>query len=113
MQLEQVLERLKGANFKVNAKNSNFFATEIEYLGFWLTREGIRPIEKKIKAILDLAVPDTLKLLKHFLDVVNFYRNMWRGRSHMITPLTELTSIWDKKNSSPIGWRDTCGHSIL
>ena len=53
-QLEQVLKRLKGPNLKVSAKKSKFFATEIEYLGFWLTREGIRPIEKKIKAILDL-----------------------------------------------------------
>ena len=89
--------RLKEANLKVNAKKSKFFATEIEYLGFWLTREGIRPVENKIKAILDLAVPETLKLLKHFLGMVNFYRDMWRGSLHMIAPLTELTSIKDKK----------------
>ena len=96
-QLEKALKRIKEASLKVNVKKYNLFTTEIEYLGFWLTREEIKPVEKKIKAIQDLEVPDTPKLLKHFLGMVIFYRNMWRGRSHMITQFTELNSIQDKK----------------
>ena len=52
---------------------------------------------KKVKAIQDLEVPETLNQLKHFLGMVYFYGNMWRGSSHMIAPLTKLISIQDKK----------------
>ena len=38
-----------------------FFATEIEYLGYMLTKDGIKPVQKKVQAVLDLQPPSTLK----------------------------------------------------
>jgi hypothetical protein len=50
--METVLIRLRDAGFKVNAAKSSFFAHEIEYLGYILTREGIKPQPKKCKQYL-------------------------------------------------------------
>jgi hypothetical protein len=44
---EIVLARLRDAGLKVNAAKSFFCTHEIEYLGYILTREGIKPQNKK------------------------------------------------------------------
>jgi hypothetical protein len=40
---------------KVNANKSHFTVSEIEYLGYWITRNGIQPVPKKVKAIQCIA----------------------------------------------------------
>jgi hypothetical protein len=50
--METVLTRLRGAGLKVNAAKSSFCAHEIAYLGYILTREGIKPQPKKCKQYL-------------------------------------------------------------
>ena len=49
--LDKVFYRLKQAGLKVNAKKSFFAKSELEYLGFWITRQGIMPLPKKVQAI--------------------------------------------------------------
>ena len=50
-QLEQVLNRLSETDLKINATKCSFCQTELEYLGYWITRHGIHPVAKKVKAI--------------------------------------------------------------
>jgi hypothetical protein len=50
--LEEVLRRLRNAGLKDNAEKSTFYALEIEYLGYILTRDGIKPQSNKVQAIL-------------------------------------------------------------
>ncbi len=75
---------------KFNADKSSFCAHEIEYLGYILTREGIKPQPKKVQAIRGLNPPNNVKELRHFLGMVQYYRDMWAGRSEMQAPLTDL-----------------------
>ena len=86
----QVLERLRKAGLRVNAPKSLFSATEIEYLGYVLTRDGIKPQHKKVAAILALKPPTNVKSLRHFLGLVQYYRDLWEKRSDMLAPLTDL-----------------------
>jgi hypothetical protein len=65
--MESVLTRLHDARLKVNVAESSFCAHEIEYLGYILTREGIKPQPKKVQAILTLYPPNNIKELRHFL----------------------------------------------
>ncbi len=44
--LEEVLRQICDAGLKVNAAKLTFCALEIEYLGFVLTRDGIKPQSK-------------------------------------------------------------------
>ena len=77
---------------KVNATKSFFARAELEYLGFWITREGIQPLPKKVEAIQRLAAPTTKKQLRGFIGLVNYYRDMWARRSHVLATLASLTS---------------------
>ena len=65
----------------------------MEYLCFWVTRYGIRPINKKIEAITNKTPPTSRKGVRKFIGVINHYRNMWPRWSHMLAPLNKLTSI--------------------
>jgi hypothetical protein len=52
--LKEVLRRLCNAGLKVNVKKSTFCALKIEYLGYILTRDGIKPQSNKMQAILTI-----------------------------------------------------------
>jgi hypothetical protein len=47
----------------MNISESEFFADHIEYLGYWITRQGIQPIRNnnEMNAILNIKVPKTRK----------------------------------------------------
>ena len=65
----------------------------IEYFGFLLTRGGIKPQPKKVEAMLRMQWPKNYKQLKMFLGMVNYYRDMWKKRSHIIAPLNERLEV--------------------
>ena len=46
VKLDSVLKKLKEAGLKINANTSFFAHKELEYLGYWMTRESILPIKK-------------------------------------------------------------------
>ena len=90
--LDAVLYRLDKAGLRINIAKSSFAQTEIEYLGYVLTREGIKPQPEKIRAILALLPPKNVKQVRSFLGMVQFYRDMWEKRSEILAPLTDLVS---------------------
>jgi hypothetical protein len=99
--LEQVLTRLAAAGLKINATKSTFCCDELEYLGYLINRDGVRPTLKKVDAIRQIAPPKTKKQLRSFIGMVNYYRDMWPMRSHLLAPLSALTSstaIWKWTN---------------
>ena len=55
-----------------------------------MTHEGIKPQPEKIQTILALKEPTNVKTLPGFLGMVQFYRDLWSQRSHILAPLTDL-----------------------
>ena len=90
--LEQIFIRIQKAGLKINANKSFFARPELEYLGYWITRRGIQPVAKKVQAIQNIAEPKNKKELRRFIGLVNYYRDMWIRRSHLLAPLARLTS---------------------
>ena len=90
--VELCFQRIAQAGLKINPDKSFFGKKEIEYLGYWVTQNGIQPQVKKVQSILEMEEPKNRKQLRGFIGLVNYYRDMWRRRSHVLAPLTELTS---------------------
>ena len=99
--LRQVFDILADNNLQVNALKSSFCALETEYLGFVLTQDGIKPQKKKIDAILQVAPPKNTRQLRSFVGMLNYYKNMIHRRSHLLTPLTDLTKKGVKFHWTP------------
>ena len=49
--LDNVLEKIERAGLKINANKLCFAAHELEYLGYWISRDGIQPFAAKVEAI--------------------------------------------------------------
>ncbi len=90
--LDIVFHRIHEAGLKINAKKSFFGKDELEYLGYWITRQGIQPVSKKVEAIKNIAPPKTQRELRRFIGIINYYRDMWIRRSDVLAPLSKLTS---------------------
>jgi hypothetical protein len=110
LRLREVLIRLRDAGLKVNADKSKFCALETEYLGYILTRDGIKPQPNKVQAILALKPPTNVKELRRFLGMVQYYRDLWAKRSEMLAPLTDLvgqcgqTKVTKAKGTKKVPW---------
>ena len=90
--IEKVLTWLQTAGLKVNASKSKFCQEELDYLGYIVTRQGIQPNMKKVQAILNIGTPKTRKELRSFIGMVNYYRDLYPRRSHILAPLSSMTS---------------------
>ena len=49
--LDTVLDKLEYVGLKINAQKSNFATPKLEYLGYWITQEGIQPMPSKVDTI--------------------------------------------------------------
>lgn len=101
--LEEVLDRLNRHNVKINLEKSEFFKSEIEYLGHLLTDEGLKPCENKVKAIREAPVPKNLTQLKSYLEMINYYSKFLPNLSSELHVLYELT-----KKGKKFVWSDEC-----
>ncbi|GBG76128.1 hypothetical protein CBR_g21876 [Chara braunii] len=106
--LEQsVLEKLREANFKINAKKCEWAKTQVLYLGHVLDGDGIKPEDSKKAAIRDWSTPRTLTELRSFLGLANYYRKFVRNFSTIVAPLRRLLKketiwCWDKDCTSAL-----------
>jgi hypothetical protein len=102
-QLGNIFQLLRDSGLKVNATESFFCKEQLEYLGYWITREGKQLLAKKVEAILNIAPPKMRKQLRSFIGMINYYRDMWIRRAHTLAPLTGMTSAavkweWNAKH---------------
>ncbi len=108
--LDKVLRRLCDAGLKVNAENLTFCTLEIEHSRYILTRDGIKPQSNKVQTILTIQPPTNVKQLRHFLGMVQYYRDLWARRSKMLAPLTSLveecgqTKVTRAKGTKKVPW---------
>ena len=101
--VQEAFKRSHTMGIKINLAKTKFFKQELDCLGYTLTPNGIKPQPKKIEAIARILPPKNRKQLKHFLGVVNCYRDIWARRSHILAPLSALASPkatwkWEKEH---------------
>ncbi len=108
--IEEVLRRLCDMGVKVNVEKSTFYALEKEYLRYVLTRDGIKPQSNKVHAILAIQLLTNVKQLRHFLGIVQYYRDIWARWSKKLAPLTSLvgecgqTKVTRAKGTKKVPW---------
>ena len=64
------------ANLKVNAIKSSFGKTKIKYLGYIVTRNGIKPQHENIEVIQTIVRSLTINEVRSFIGMVQYYRDI-------------------------------------
>jgi hypothetical protein len=76
---------------KIKPKKTEFYKTEVKFLGYIVSREGLKMDKKKVKAMTSWLKPNLVKEVQSFLGFANFYRQFIKDYSKVAAPLTNLT----------------------
>ena len=112
--LRQVLQRLSDHGMVINPSKCVLGASELDFLGHRVTACGIRPLEDKVSAIRNFPQPSSLRGLREFLGMVNFYHRFIPNCAGLLQPLNQLLSS-PKHTSSQLTWVEaatTAFHTI-
>ncbi|GBG74002.1 hypothetical protein CBR_g17712 [Chara braunii] len=90
--LRTVLERLRQAKYKANRDKCEFARQELEYLGHYVTPQGIRPLADKIEALRVWPDPTNTMDVRSFMGLAGYYQRFITGYSRIVAPLTRLQS---------------------
>lgn len=88
--LEEVIKLLSQNGLTLKLKKCNFFFDKIDYLGYEVSAEGIRPGSAKTKAISEFPAPMNAHEVRRFLGLASFFRRFVRGFAIIAQPLTAL-----------------------
>lgn len=88
--LEQVFTLMKANHLYAKDSKCFFAVNKIEYLGHFISAEGIATDPNKIKAIAQWPSPQNLKQLRSFLGLAGYYRKFVRNYAILCRPLTNL-----------------------
>ena len=101
--LQEAFQRLAEKGMKLNVSKCSFAMKEIKFLGHIVSEKGVRPDPKNIEAVKKMPVPKSVKQIRRFIGMCNFYRRHIEGFASIASPLTDLM----KKNRK-FEWTDKC-----
>ncbi|CAK1584722.1 unnamed protein product [Parnassius mnemosyne] len=104
--LRTVLQRLEDNGITINPSKCIFGQQEVQFLGFTVIKEGIKPYTEKIRAIIAYAKPKTIEELRRFLGMINFYRKYIPKAAEIQAPLHACLHNTKKKDKTSIRWND-------
>ncbi|GAV69094.1 hypothetical protein CFOL_v3_12595, partial [Cephalotus follicularis] len=88
--LSITLEILKQHSLVAKRSKCIFGGSQVEYLGHFISEDGVSTDPKKVTAIQQWPMPKNLKKLRGFLDLTGYYKRFIMNYSLLGKPLTSL-----------------------
>lgn len=97
--LKRVLIALTDTGFSLNIKKCRFLEKQIQYLGQEISKEGIKPGEHKVEALLNAPTPSNVREVRQFMGMAGYFRKYipeFASRTACITKLTknDMEFVW-------------------
>jgi len=103
--VRQVLQRLKDFGLYCKAEKCQFGVSEVGFLGFVISPEGVSMESDWISTIEDWPTPKSIRDVEVLLGFTNIYRRFIRKYAKVTLPLTELLKRTNKAGEPPKGKR--------
>ena len=101
--LQQCFDRLRAHNLRINISKCQFGQEEVPYLGFRITKNGVLPGLDKTAAIVQSNPPTSIRQVREFTGLCNYFRASipnYAFHSQQLTTLLRKDSSW--KEGSPL-----------
>ena len=100
---KKVIERLTGYGLIENEEKRVYEQEEVEFLGYKISLNKIKPTIERAQGIMDYRRPKTKKEVQRFLGKINYDRRFIKDISLIAKPLYELTEkdkkfVWEEKH---------------
>ena len=101
--LRSVLQRLRESGLRLKPSKCSFFQSEVQYLGYIISRKGVSTDPKKTQKVSSWPLPTTKREVQQFLGFAGYYRRFVRDFASIARPLHRLT-----EHTSPFVWTNDC-----
>ena len=102
-----MLETLRKEQLYAKLSKCEFWLNEVSFLGYIVSKEGIRVDPKKIEVGVEWKPPRNVTEIRSFLGLAGYYRRFVKGFSMISAPMTRLL----KKNVK-FEWSEKCQRSF-
>lgn len=88
--LTQILTELRKYGLNINYNKTEFFCEKIEFLGYYISDQGITINEEKTMAISNYPTPKNKKDIQQFLGLCSYFRRFIKNFADIAYPLNML-----------------------
>lgn len=104
--LNTVFKRFNDYGVTINVSKCVFGQSKLDFLGFEVSAEGVRPLDDKVEAIANFPKPETVEQLRRFLGMLNFYRTHIPRAVEYQSELNSYLHNAKKRDKTIIKWTD-------
>ena len=101
--LRLVFNRFRESGLKLKPNKCHFGQKKVKFLGHVISKDGVLPNPDKVSAIKEYPVPRSVKDVRAFLGLANYYRKFVKDFAKIAGPLHDLT-----KKGLKFRWSDAC-----
>lgn len=101
--VDLVLAALHKANVRLNLSKCSLARKQLDYLGFRITQDGIKPTTANVRKTLDFPIPTSAKAAYSFVQLAQFYRRFIKNFASIAAPLNVF-----KITDAQFVWTDAC-----
>lgn len=105
--LHKICERFQSYGITINIDKCSFEQNTLDFLGYRVSPDGLRPLDEKVQAIIDFPKPDNIEQLRRFLGMLNFYRSHIPNAVKHQSILNAYLHNSKKKDKTIIQWTTT------
>lgn len=88
--LQLVFQTIRDNKLFLKKEKCSFATNKVEYLGHFITKEGVSTDPTKVQAVANWSQPTNLKQLRGFLGLAGYYRRFVQGFGKIARPLTDM-----------------------
>ena len=104
--LHLVFKRLSDYGIRINISKCILGVKELSFLGYLVNEQGIRPMPERVEPILKFERPKTIKDLRKYLGLLNYYRRNIPQAAHVQTLLSNYLKGSRKSDKIQIAWTE-------
>ena len=88
--LTALLKRCRNVGMKLNNEKAELKKTGISFLGYLVTRDGLKIDPEKVEAVLKMPKPENVEGVRRFCEFVNYLSNFLPTLSDELEPIRQL-----------------------